>query len=38
MAIMPARALRAIKRVVRQNPMVWSAVRKARMTVSSLRR
>jgi CelD/BcsL family acetyltransferase involved in cellulose biosynthesis len=38
MTITPARTMRAIKRVVRQNPTIWSIVRKARMTVSSLRR
>jgi len=38
MAIMPARAMRAVKRVVRQNPAIWSMVRKTRMMVSSLRR
>lgn len=36
--IMPARAMRGVKRVVRQNPAIWSIVRKARMMASSLRR
>jgi CelD/BcsL family acetyltransferase involved in cellulose biosynthesis len=38
MVVMPARAMRLVKRFVRQNPAIWSIVRKARMTVSSLRR
>ena len=38
LTIMPARVMRAIKRAVRQNPIVWSMVRKTRMMVSSLRR
>jgi CelD/BcsL family acetyltransferase involved in cellulose biosynthesis len=38
MSVMPARAMRLIKRRVRQNPAVWSVVRRARMMASSLRR
>ena len=38
MTVLPVRAMRSIKRYVRNNPAVWSVVRKIRMTVSSLRR
>jgi CelD/BcsL family acetyltransferase involved in cellulose biosynthesis len=38
MAVMPAQAMRLVKRHVRQNPAIWSVVRKARMMASSLRR
>jgi CelD/BcsL family acetyltransferase involved in cellulose biosynthesis len=36
--VLPVGAIRSIKRYVRNNPAVWSVVRKIRMTVSSLRR
>jgi CelD/BcsL family acetyltransferase involved in cellulose biosynthesis len=38
MTVMPAQAMRTVKRYVRQNPAIWSVVRKARMMASSLRR
>jgi len=37
-AFIPAQAMRRLKRRVRQNPAIWSMVRKARMMASSLRR
>lgn len=37
-AYLPSLAMRQLKRVVRQNPAIWSVVRKLRMMASSLRR
>jgi CelD/BcsL family acetyltransferase involved in cellulose biosynthesis len=38
MTVLPVQAMRTIKRHVRNNPAIWSVVRKARIMASSLRR